>query len=113
MAAIISTSLKFIDRAHSHEVSIYFLLQSYIASVISFAGMYLVSYLYEPYSAFVLFTWHEESNKCHFAIYQVIARLLYFSMSTMTSTGFGTLYASCHSSFVCHSSLTASFHAYE
>ena len=73
-------------------MSLIFLGQSYIACIISFAGMYLVSYLYEPYSAFVLFTWHEDVEGCVFTIWQVIVRLLYFSFSTMTSTGLGDVF---------------------
>ena len=67
-------------------------MRAIVACIISFAGMYLVSYLYEPYSAFVLFTWHEDVEGCVFTIWQVIVRLLYFSFSTMTSTGLGDVF---------------------
>jgi hypothetical protein len=108
---VILTSLKFINRAHSHEVSLIFLGQSYLASIISFAGMYVVAYLYKPYSAFALFTWHEESKGCVFTIWQVIQRLLYFSMTTMTSTGFGTCCASpCIHILYTHPAYTSCIH---
>jgi len=80
---IISVSLKFVR--NTSQVTIYFIIQSYASTLIAFGALYLTVSLLQCGSFSFL-----KKPDLNFAI--VAVRFFYFSLVTMTTTGYGMVY---------------------
>jgi hypothetical protein len=78
-------SLALVRQINKSYVSPSFLLQSWLATVSLFSGLYVLIYLLVPdYTAFVLFPTDQPGP---YAVIDVVAQFFWFSLCTMTTTG--------------------------
>ena len=77
-------------RAHTagESVSLSFLAQSYLSTILLFGGCYFVVFLLSP-RAFDMFSFIPKADmKVHYVLWEC----MYFSFTTMTFTGYGDIY---------------------
>ena len=82
-------SLRIVHLFGTEHVSALFLAQSYLATLVYFAGIYFTIVLLSGRSAFVL---SQDTNILSESSFAIIWKLLYFSVSCQTSTGMGDIF---------------------
>ena len=85
LSMVVSTSLKYVR--HSENITINFLVQSFISVCVLFAGMYIMVFLFQKQDAWPL----KEGIKASAGFWYVSGEFLYLSITTMTTTGYGDL----------------------
>lgn len=88
IGSVIMTSWKFVR--HVDEITTYFLAQAFVAICLTFSGLYNLFFAFAPANdkAFSLIDFEVGKTSPE----SVISQLLYFSVATMTSSGFGDIY---------------------
>ena len=71
-----------------NELNFLFLIQSYLATVLLFGGIYFILYVATPHHQFSRADEFNLSN-----IFEVLYIFIHFSLTIMTTTGFGDIYA--------------------
>eukprot|EP00467_Chlorarachnion_reptans_P022433 CAMPEP_0114493848 /NCGR_PEP_ID=MMETSP0109-20121206/4329_1 /TAXON_ID=29199 /ORGANISM="Chlorarachnion reptans, Strain CCCM449" /LENGTH=598 /DNA_ID=CAMNT_0001670829 /DNA_START=236 /DNA_END=2032 /DNA_ORIENTATION=+ len=84
---ILLVSMRLVQKAKSHEVSVSFLLQSFFSTAILFAGVYFTLLLINSNA----FRYYSQNRKKD-GVFKVAGELMYFSITVMTTTGYGDIY---------------------
>lgn len=92
LVIVISTSLKLARK--KNEVTLSFLAQSYVSVTLAFAGIYVVVFLIDPHKRPFSVKCNKDDPSCsHSAsnteFWSTVYRFIYFSLGTMTTTGYG------------------------
>ncbi|GAB5357952.1 hypothetical protein AAMO2058_000418000 [Amorphochlora amoebiformis] len=85
LVMILLVSLRLVQKYRTQEVSVSFLVQSFLSTAMLFAGIYLTFMLINPRSFYVNF-----AHKRHITSATVL--FFYFSITTQTGTGYGDIY---------------------
>uniref|UniRef100_A0A7S2TH13 Potassium channel domain-containing protein n=1 Tax=Lotharella oceanica TaxID=641309 RepID=A0A7S2TH13_9EUKA len=85
LITILLVSMRLVQKARSHEVSVSFLIQSFLSTATLFAGIYFTMMMMDR-EAFRSF--HQRSDH----VFAVAGWLFYFSITTQTTTGYGDVY---------------------
>ena len=85
LSMVVSTSLKYVR--HSENITINFLVQSFMSVCVLFAGIYIMVYLFQKQEAWPL----REGIKDNAGFWYMSGEFLYLSITTMTTTGYGDL----------------------
>ena len=84
---VIFVSFRLVRAINNKDLSANFLVQSYIATALLFGGIYFILFAATPH--------HQFSRSADFdmSIFEVLYIFIHFSLTVMTTTGFGDIYA--------------------
>lgn len=86
-AAVLFISFRLVKSINNKELSANFLIQSYIATALLFGGIYFILYAATPHHQF------SRNNEFDMSVFEVLYVFVHFSLTVMTTTGFGDIYA--------------------
>ena len=81
-------SWRLVRKISSNKLSLAFLLQSYISQIFSFAGLYMLYYIFNPVTSFSFLVDEASKNP---PLYKIIPYFVYFSISLTTTAGYGDI----------------------
>eukprot|EP00698_Gefionella_okellyi_P022809 TRINITY_DN7617_c0_g1_i2.p1 TRINITY_DN7617_c0_g1~~TRINITY_DN7617_c0_g1_i2.p1 ORF type:complete len:201 (+),score=36.73 TRINITY_DN7617_c0_g1_i2:217-819(+) len=90
---VVIMSVKLVKQVAHRSVSLWFLAQSYLSTIVLFAGLYLLLYTISDGVGFtnVLLGYTTSGSLAQVQQLVMFVRFLYFSTATMTTTGYGDI----------------------